>query len=68
MTPVTPAPVTAPAPGPQSSWKTTMLGLVALLASLGSIWAPAKYQTQIQATAIAAAGMGGVFAKDSSAQ
>lgn len=51
----------------QSSWRTTLLGILALLASLGSIWAPAKYQPQIQATGTILAGAGLVAARDQKA-
>ena len=51
---------------PKINWKTTLLGILALIASLGSIWAPAKYQPQIQATASILTGSGLVLAKDAS--
>lgn len=44
--------------------KTTLLGIIALLAAIGSVWAPPEYQSKIQASATIAASIGLVGAKD----
>lgn len=43
------------------NWKTSTLGLIAL----ASIWAPPKYQSKVQATAVAIAASGLIPAADS---
>lgn len=53
---------------PTPSWKTSLLGILAVLFSVGSIWVPAKYQPQLQQTSVLLLGGGLVAAKDHSNQ
>lgn len=44
--------------------KTSILGLIAILAAIGSVWAPPDYQSKIQASATIAASIGLGLSKD----
>ncbi len=48
-----------------TSWRTTLFGILTLVAGLAPIWAPPSVTSKIQATAIVIAGGGLVAAKDS---
>lgn len=48
----------------KSNWKTTIVGIISAGIALSQIWAPARYQGKINATAVALAGVGLVAAKD----
>jgi hypothetical protein len=47
-----------------ANWKTTLIGVVGLLVSLATIWAPAQYQARIIATGVAITSSGLLAAKD----
>lgn len=46
------------------SWKTSVLGAIALVMGLANIWAPPAYQQKVQQTAAVFAGLGLIAAKD----
>lgn len=48
----------------KSNWRTNLIGAITLVIALATIWAPAQFQSKIQATAAALAGAGLIAAKD----
>lgn len=48
----------------KTNWQTNTLGALTLALALAQIWAPAKWQPQLQKTTAALAGVGLIAAKD----
>lgn len=47
------------------NWKTTLAGIIGVVVSVSSIWAPPEYQQKIAATGAAILASGLLMAKDS---